>query len=147
MGTTADRWIRRKPSASAQLRLFCFPYAGGSTSIYHHWSDRLPTAGEGRDHLEHHLTILAGSREDARYQLRAAAAGRPCDGVVPLSRDCTPPQLPRLAMLFTGQGAQYAGMDDDCTGRSCWGRCTTAEDCCRCVVELELIRPRGVLTP
>lgn len=31
-----------KPVADPALRLFCFPYAGGSASIYHDWVDLLP---------------------------------------------------------------------------------------------------------
>ncbi|HLI68997.1 MAG TPA: thioesterase II family protein [Ktedonobacteraceae bacterium] len=32
----------RKPKQYAQIRLFCFPYAGGSASIYQSWVDALP---------------------------------------------------------------------------------------------------------
>lgn len=32
----------RKPNPSADLRLFCFPYAGGSAMTYRSWSDFLP---------------------------------------------------------------------------------------------------------
>jgi len=31
-----------KPNPSAELRLFCFPYAGGSAIIYRSWADLLP---------------------------------------------------------------------------------------------------------
>ncbi len=31
-----------KPSPQSQLRLFCFPYAGGSTLTYRKWQDSLP---------------------------------------------------------------------------------------------------------
>jgi medium-chain acyl-[acyl-carrier-protein] hydrolase len=38
-----EPWITRpKPRSQAQLRLFCFPYAGGSASIYRAWPDDLP---------------------------------------------------------------------------------------------------------
>jgi medium-chain acyl-[acyl-carrier-protein] hydrolase len=33
-------WL--KPNPSASLRLFCFPYAGGSSYIFRPWLDRLP---------------------------------------------------------------------------------------------------------
>src|SRR5271170_5577451 len=38
-----DRWIPfRKSDPKAQLRLFCFPYAGAGALIFHKWSDALP---------------------------------------------------------------------------------------------------------
>src|SRR2546421_56050 len=40
----ADNWLaHRVPRSQALLRLFCFPYAGGSASIFHSWSDALPS--------------------------------------------------------------------------------------------------------
>lgn len=39
----SNPWITcLKPNPQAHLRLFCFPYAGGSASIFRHWSDILP---------------------------------------------------------------------------------------------------------
>lgn len=39
----ANSWIDYlKPKPYARLRLFCFPYAGGSASIYRTWVDALP---------------------------------------------------------------------------------------------------------
>ena len=36
-------WIPQfKPNTQAKLRLFCFPYAGGTTYIFHQWSNFLP---------------------------------------------------------------------------------------------------------
>lgn len=37
-----DWIISSKPNSQARLRLFCFPYAGGSASIFRAWSDGLP---------------------------------------------------------------------------------------------------------
>lgn len=38
-----DSWITvSKPNPKADLRLFCFPYAGGSSIIFRCWSDKLP---------------------------------------------------------------------------------------------------------
>jgi surfactin synthase thioesterase subunit len=38
-----DLWIvGRKPNPQARSRLFCFPYAGGSASVFRTWSDGLP---------------------------------------------------------------------------------------------------------
>jgi medium-chain acyl-[acyl-carrier-protein] hydrolase len=40
---TQTSWIRcYKPNAQARLRLFCFPYAGGSASVFRTWADQLP---------------------------------------------------------------------------------------------------------
>jgi medium-chain acyl-[acyl-carrier-protein] hydrolase len=35
-----------KPNPQASLRLFCFPYAGGSSLIFRTWLDSLPTTVE-----------------------------------------------------------------------------------------------------
>lgn len=43
----ANNWfLCRKTSAKTLLRLFCFPYAGGSASIYRGWSESLPATVE-----------------------------------------------------------------------------------------------------
>jgi medium-chain acyl-[acyl-carrier-protein] hydrolase len=40
---TQNPWIvTQKPNARAALRLFCFPYAGGSAVIYRDWAELLP---------------------------------------------------------------------------------------------------------
>ncbi|MBJ6762832.1 thioesterase [Myxococcaceae bacterium JPH2] len=45
--TPLDRWFpTRKPLPEARLRLFCFPFAGGSASIYNGWSTGLPLGVE-----------------------------------------------------------------------------------------------------
>ena len=37
------RWLRiSQPNSQARLRLFCFPYAGGTASIYRLWHQHLP---------------------------------------------------------------------------------------------------------
>lgn len=41
--TPEDRWIKVfQPQPDAQLRLFCFPYAGGGASVYRLWPEDLP---------------------------------------------------------------------------------------------------------
>jgi medium-chain acyl-[acyl-carrier-protein] hydrolase len=38
-----DTWITRStPKPNAPLRLFCFPYAGGGSVLFHHWGAKLP---------------------------------------------------------------------------------------------------------
>jgi medium-chain acyl-[acyl-carrier-protein] hydrolase len=38
--------VRARPNPNAALRLFCFPYAGGSAQIYRAWPQRLPPSVE-----------------------------------------------------------------------------------------------------
>jgi medium-chain acyl-[acyl-carrier-protein] hydrolase len=47
-GTKAfSPWLlQTRPNPNAVLRLFCFPYAGGSAQIYRKWAQRLPPAVE-----------------------------------------------------------------------------------------------------
>lgn len=41
--SSLNEWIvRYRPSDQANLRLFCFPYAGGGASVFRTWSDALP---------------------------------------------------------------------------------------------------------
>lgn len=35
-------WFQVRPGSAARIRLFCFPYAGGSSAIYRPWSRELP---------------------------------------------------------------------------------------------------------
>jgi medium-chain acyl-[acyl-carrier-protein] hydrolase len=43
----AANWIiKTQPNPSARLRLFCFPYAGGTALIYRQWPELLPEAVE-----------------------------------------------------------------------------------------------------
>jgi medium-chain acyl-[acyl-carrier-protein] hydrolase len=44
---TANRWVvRPKPNPGASMRLFCFPYAGGSASAFYTWPAHLPASIE-----------------------------------------------------------------------------------------------------
>jgi len=44
---TATPWIAHsKPNPYADLRLFCFPYAGGSALIFRRWQNVLPATVE-----------------------------------------------------------------------------------------------------
>ena len=44
---TFNSWVKcPKPKPQANLRLFCFPYAGGSTLGFHTWPDSLPPTVE-----------------------------------------------------------------------------------------------------
>lgn len=44
---TFNSWVKYpKPNPQALVRLFCFPYAGGSSAIFRIWTESLPTTVE-----------------------------------------------------------------------------------------------------
>jgi medium-chain acyl-[acyl-carrier-protein] hydrolase len=45
-GATSNWVLCQKPDSRAALRLFCFPYAGGSASIFRQWAQSLPAGVE-----------------------------------------------------------------------------------------------------
>ena len=67
------------------------------------------TANAGRSHFEHRLAIPVTSAEELRRGLAAFTAAPNSEGVLSgeLPDAATAPEL---AVLFTGQGSQYAGM-------------------------------------
>jgi myxalamid-type polyketide synthase MxaB len=65
------------------------------------------TAGAGRSHFEHRLAAVVASTTELRQIMEAVAAGESPAGT---SLGHTANGRPRVAMLFTGQGSQYAGM-------------------------------------
>ena len=65
------------------------------------------TAATGRAQLAHRLAIPLRSREDAQEALARVAAGQSSPRA---HRARIRSSKPRVAFLFTGQGAQYAGM-------------------------------------
>ncbi len=66
------------------------------------------TANTGRAHLAQRATIVAHTIGELRSRLGALADGVPAEGVRTGRLARRDP--PRVAFLFTGQGAQYAGM-------------------------------------
>ena len=66
------------------------------------------TAGTGRAHLGRRLAILADSAADLERDLRSFAEGRTPPSAA--EGALRPGERPKVAFLFTGQGAQYAGM-------------------------------------
>jgi acyl transferase domain-containing protein len=71
-------------------------------------SDVCYTANTGRSHFSHRLAVVAESCEALRTRLGAFVSGEVSAGVV-TGRSSEAAQL-KTAFLFTGQGAQYAGM-------------------------------------
>ncbi len=70
------------------------------------FADLCYTASAGRDHFSHRLALVASNGDAAQERLRAYAEGEVREevwqgGAAPGARVC---------MLFSGQGAQYAGM-------------------------------------
>ena len=65
-------------------------------------------ANTGRAHLRQRATIVARSIEELHSRLLAVADGNPADGVRTARVALRDP--PRVAFLFTGQGAQYSRM-------------------------------------
>ena len=66
------------------------------------------TANAGRAHFVQRATIVARSIEQLRSSLLALAEGRTAEGL--RHERVTRRDPPRIAFLFTGQGAQYPGM-------------------------------------
>jgi acyl transferase domain-containing protein len=66
------------------------------------------TSATGRTHLKHRLAVVAASKADVATKLEAWREGRLAKG---LAAGQTPLRLrPKVAFMFTGQGAQYPGM-------------------------------------
>jgi acyl transferase domain-containing protein/NADPH:quinone reductase-like Zn-dependent oxidoreductase/SAM-dependent methyltransferase len=81
---------------------------GGST---HSLADICHTAGAGRAHFSHRLSVVASSTEEAERGLEAYLAGRASSAVATGVRQRG--DGPRVAFLFTGQGSQYVGMGQE----------------------------------
>ena len=71
-------------------------------------ADVTHTANTGRSQLQQRLAVVGRDPEEVADRLAAFAGGDEPPGV--LHHDAERPDPPRVAFLFTGQGAQYAGM-------------------------------------
>ena len=75
------------------------------------WADIVYTAMTGRAHFEHRLAIVAASKKQAQERLQAWLQAESLLVDLPWGTVCGTVQAqPRLAFLFTGQGAQYLQM-------------------------------------
>ncbi len=72
------------------------------------FGDVCHTSRVGRSHFAHRLAVVAASPEQARRALASHVAGEAAKGVT--RGQVARAKLPRVAFLFTGQGAQHAGM-------------------------------------
>lgn len=72
-------------------------------------ADACFSANAGRNHFAHRLAVVGASTQDVRRALAAHIAGEPNAAVVTNST-AGAARRPKVAFLFTGQGAQYAGM-------------------------------------
>lgn len=91
----------RQKAAAQLLEYFDRPDAAA-------WSDVCFTANVGRAHLPYRATIVAADAKAARAALADLAAGRDSQAV--MRSHVRTAEQPPVAFLFTGQGAQYAGM-------------------------------------
>ena len=65
------------------------------------------TANAGRAQLGRRIAVVAGSSAEAAERFASAARG---ETAALVHRGAAPARAPRVAFLFTGQGAQYIGM-------------------------------------
>ncbi|GII89221.1 oleoyl-ACP hydrolase [Sphaerisporangium siamense] len=83
-------WFRcTKTRPFARVRLFCFPYAGGSAALYHNWHQGLPPAVEVR-------AVQYPGRADRMAEPLVGDAGRMAE----LITEAMGPLLDRPAALF-----------------------------------------------
>ena len=100
-------------------------------------ADICRTANEGRAHFAQRATLIAGTIDELRAGLESLSRGEPASGLT--HERVAQRDTPRIAFLFTGQGAQYAGMTKELYGASKVFR--TALDRCAAILERYLDRP------
>ena len=66
------------------------------------------TANAGRSHFDHRLAVIGKTTSDIRQGLAAYINSTPNPSMAVAASECA--TRPRVAFLFTGQGAQHAGM-------------------------------------
>ncbi|CBL44578.1 Erythronolide synthase, modules 3 and 4 [gamma proteobacterium HdN1] len=71
------------------------------------WEDLCFTAATGRHHFRNRASILASSATDAAEKIQALLGQGAADGVTVSDVGTA---TPKVAFMFTGQGAQFAGM-------------------------------------
>lgn len=71
-------------------------------------SDIAFTAATGRSHMRHRVAVVGRDKDDVKKKIEAWRAGHISMGLV--AGQVKPGRIPRVAFVFTGQGAQYSGM-------------------------------------
>lgn len=74
------------------------------------WNDVCFTAATGRNHFRHRATVLATSARDAADKLNGLLKNGDTDSINIADVGTNPA---KIAFMFTGQGAQFAGMGQD----------------------------------
>ena len=159
-GTNAHALLQEAPAPSAagrdgaaarpyELVVLSAKTAAGLEDLVDRWApvldhdevDALPdvafTAATGRAHLAHRLAVVARDAEEVAEKLQAWRDGRKPRG---LSSGRKPAwRKPKIAFVFTGQGAQYAGMAKELYDTE--PRFKAALDRCAQAMEGELDQP------
>ncbi len=128
-GTNAHAILEEAPSVLAQSKaeqrpVHCIPLSARSEPALVRLAERYVsaltrqddfsisemahTAGSGRSHFDHRLAVVADSKESTRAALRAFLDGKSHPAVQ--RGTAVPGAAQEVVFLFTGQGAQYAGM-------------------------------------
>jgi len=99
VGSGADSWIvRPRPSQSARVRLFCFPFAGGGASGFRAWQGLLPDT----------IEVCAVQLPGRETRIREPALTR-MDGLVSSLTEALAPSLsPPYALFGHSLGALVA---------------------------------------
>ena len=97
MSTDTNWLVRSKPQPTADCRLLCLPYAGGSASLFHDWPIRLPE-----------LDVLA-VQPPGRANRLAEPAYREMEPYIEDLLQAVLPQLDRRWMLFGHSMGALAG--------------------------------------
>ena len=122
VGEAPDRTTER-PAADRPLHLVTLSARSEAAlqRLAARWGERLDTgasaldlrdvaftANAGRAHLAERAAMISGTLDELRGQLAGLAAGNAASRTVRMR--VTSGDRPRIAFLFTGQGAQYVGM-------------------------------------
>lgn len=96
----------RKPAALQQLAAMYKDQVTQQAGLS--LADLCYSAGRGRSHLEHRLACIFETHEELIGQLNAFAQSEPHPGLVKGSKPLE--RQPKLAFVFSGQGAHWMGM-------------------------------------
>ncbi|MEE2732396.1 MAG: SDR family NAD(P)-dependent oxidoreductase [Pseudomonadota bacterium] len=100
---------KTKDALQAYLQNYADALALPSVQGYD-WNDVCFTAAKGRNHFRHRATVLAGSAQEAADKLNGLLKNGDATGIAINDVGTNPA---KMAFMFTGQGAQFAGMGQD----------------------------------